>query len=76
MRKIWEREDVRVRINTSSQVLVYGTRDELRGEFDRIVRLAAGRANVCMGTGALPYETPPENVLWLKELCGNHLRAT
>ena len=23
--------------------------------------------NVCLGTGALPYETPPENVLRLQE---------
>lgn len=76
MRKISDRSDVRVRINTSSQVMVYGTRAELRGEFERIVRLAAGRANVCLGTGALPYETPPENVLWLKELCGEHESTT
>lgn len=68
MKKIWSRTDVRVRVNTSSHVMVYGTRDELRAEFERIGRLTAGRDNVCMGTGALPYETPPENVLWLKQL--------
>jgi uroporphyrinogen decarboxylase len=76
LRKIWDRTDVRVRVNTSSQVMVYGTRAELRGEFDRIVRLTAGRGNVCLGTGALPYETPPENVLWLKQLCAAHERTT
>jgi len=75
LRKIWDRTDVRVRVNTSSQVMVYGTRAELRGEFERIVRLTAGRGNVCLGTGALPYETPPENVLWLKQLCQAHQRA-
>jgi uroporphyrinogen decarboxylase len=75
MKKIWDRTDVRVRVNTSSQVMVYGTRADLRGEFDRIVHLTAGRGNVCLGTGALPYETPPENVLWLKQLCQAHQRA-
>jgi uroporphyrinogen decarboxylase len=75
MKKIWDRTEVRVRVNTSAQVMVYGTRAELRGEFERIVRLTAGRENVCLGTGALPYETPPENVLWLKQLCGGHERV-
>ena len=32
-----------------------------------VVRLVTGRPNVCLGTGALPYETPPENVLRLRE---------
>jgi len=76
LKKIWDRTEVRVRVNTSSQVMVYGTRAQLRGEFERIVRLTAGRGNVCLGTGALPYETPPENVLWLKQLCQAHQRAT
>ncbi len=68
MRKIWDRADVRVRVNTSSEVMVRGTRDQLRAEVERIKRLTAGRGNVCLGTGALPYETPPENVVWLAEL--------
>jgi uroporphyrinogen decarboxylase len=69
MNRIWDRTDVRVRVNTSSEVMVRGTPDELRSEVDRIVRLTAGRVNVCLGTGALPYETPPENVLLVGELC-------
>ncbi|MEE8452512.1 MAG: uroporphyrinogen decarboxylase family protein [Thermoguttaceae bacterium] len=69
MKIIWDRTNVRVRVNTSSQVLVHGTRDELCREVERIRRLTAGRENVCLGTGALPYDTPPENVLWLKSLC-------
>ena len=76
MKKIWNRTDVRVRVNTSAEVMVRGTRDELRAEFARIVRLTTGRENVCLGTGALPYETPPENVLWQKELCQAHQAAT
>ncbi len=68
LRKVWNRTDVRVRVNTSAEVMVRGTREKLRAELDRIRRLTAGRDNVCLGTGALPYETPPENVLWLKEL--------
>ncbi len=69
MREIWDRTDVRVRVNTSSEVIVRGTREAIRAEVDRIVELTAGRANVCLGTGALPYETPPENVLFVKACC-------
>jgi len=69
MRAIWDRTDVRVRVNTSSEVMVRGTRDAIRAEVDRIVALTAGRANVCLGTGALPYEAPPENVLLVKAYC-------
>ena len=69
MRKVWDRTDVRVRVNTSSEVMVRGTRDTICAEVDRIVQLTAGRENVCLGTGALPYETPPENVLIVKEYC-------
>jgi len=69
MQKVWHRTDVRIRINTSSEVMVRGDRQMLQQEAERIARLAAGRPNVCMGTGALPYETPPENVLFLKSYC-------
>ena len=69
MAKIWSRAEVRVRVNLSPQVMVRGTRRQLRREVNRVKGLTAGRENVCLGTGALPYETPPENVLWLKELC-------
>ncbi len=69
MRRIWDRTDVRVRVNTSPRVLCLGTREDIRADVDRIAQLVAGRDNVCLGTGALPYETPPENVLWLQQLC-------
>jgi uroporphyrinogen decarboxylase len=69
MREIWERTDVRVRVNTSSEVMVRGSLEMIQAEIDRIVALTAGRDNVCLGTGALPYETPPEHVLFIKEYC-------
>ena len=69
MKKIWDRTEVRVRVNTSAEVMVRGTWEQIRAEVDRIVRLTAGRRNVCLGTGALPYETLPENVLRVKAYC-------
>ncbi len=69
MKKIWDRTDVRVRVNAAPAIMARGSRDELREEVERIVSITAGRENVCFGTSALPYETPPENVLWVQELC-------
>ena len=69
MKKIWDRTDVRVRVNAAPVIMARGSRREIRDEVDRIVQITAGRENVCFGTSALPYETPPENVLWVKELC-------
>ena len=68
MEKIWDRTDVRVRINAAPRIVAQGSRDELLAEAHRIAALAAGRENVCMGTSALPYETPPANVLYLQEV--------
>ncbi len=67
MRRVWNRTDVRVRINMDLRVLVQGPWQAIRSEVDRMLALARGRPNVCMGTGVLPYETPPERVLQVAE---------
>jgi len=56
---------VRVRVNTGSEIISRGPWEAIRADADRILRLVEGRPNVCLGTGAVPYETPPENVLRL-----------
>jgi len=67
MKKVWDRTDVRIRINSDVRLISCGTWEQIRADADRIIRMAEGRENVCMGTGALPYETPPENVLKVME---------
>lgn len=67
LEKIWDRTDVRVRVNTDVEIIARGPWPRIQAEADRIARLVRGRPNVCMGTGALPYETPPEHVLRLRE---------
>lgn len=69
MRKIWDRTEIRVRVNASPKIMAQGTREELRAEVERIAKISAGRENTCFGTSALPYETPPENVDYVQELC-------
>ncbi len=58
---------VAVRINLDPNTVAYGTREQIAGEIDRILALAATRPNCLLGTGCLPYETPPENVYFIRE---------
>ena len=59
--------EVMARVNMSPAITAGGTWDEIRAEVDRILALIGTRKAACLGTGALPYETPPENVLKIKE---------
>ena len=67
MDKMRDKPEVRVRVNMDVEVISRGPWTRIQADADRVIRLAAGRANVCLGTGALPYETPPENVVQLRE---------
>ena len=42
---------------------------EFKAEIDAVIELAAGRENILLGTGAIPYETPVENLMFMKEYC-------
>jgi len=67
MAKVWNRTDVRIRVNCDLRIIAAGTWEEIKAEADRVIELCRGRENVCLGTGALPYETRPENVLRVME---------
>ncbi|MFC1581946.1 uroporphyrinogen decarboxylase family protein [Planctomycetota bacterium] len=54
---------VMVRVNTDPEIISRGSWPHIQAELDRILTLVAGREKVCLGTGALPYETPTENVM-------------
>ena len=54
MKKVWDRTEIRVRVNMDVEVISRGTWDRIRAEADRVAGLAAGRPNVCLGTGAFP----------------------
>lgn len=59
---------VMVRVNMAPAIVASGTWPQIRTEVERVRALAAGRARVCLGTGALPFETPPEHVLRIAEV--------
>ena len=67
MAKFGHRTDVKVRINLDPETVSHGSKTAILSEVDRILELADGRPNILLGTGAAPYETPPENILLIKE---------
>jgi uroporphyrinogen-III decarboxylase len=58
---------VRVRVNMNPVIVAGLDGDRIRREVDRVLAIAGGRPNCLLGTGALPYETPPENVRLIRE---------
>lgn len=67
MKKMKEYPEIMVRINCDFRVIASGTPEQIDAEADRVVALGRGRNRVCIGTGALPYETPTENVFRFME---------
>ena len=67
MAKMVDCPEVIVRINMTSNAVVRGVPEEMKAEIDEILDMASTRPNCLLGTGALPYETPPENVAWIAE---------
>ncbi|NOZ24354.1 MAG: hypothetical protein GXP25_25025 [Planctomycetes bacterium] len=61
-----DRNDMTVRVNMDPVTVAQGTSSKILSEIDRIIELAKGRSNILLGTGALPYETPPDNVKLIK----------
>lgn len=59
--------DVKVRVNMRSDIVVSCDKQKIYAEIDRIIELTRGCKNCILGTGALPYETPIENVHLIKE---------
>jgi uroporphyrinogen-III decarboxylase len=58
---------VRIRVNLDPGVVACCEPERIYRAVDRILDIAAGRSNCVMGTGALPYETPPENIRLIRE---------
>ena len=61
---------VKVRVNMDPGIVACTDRQRIYREVDRVLQFAGGRGNCVMGTGALPFETPPENVHLIEEYLG------
>ncbi|MCE5238325.1 hypothetical protein LLH23_07510 [bacterium] len=63
------RPEVRVRVNLDPAVYTSGTPAAMQVAVDEVVKLAARRPNLLLGTGAIPYETPHQNIQALIAMC-------
>ena len=66
MEKMLPHPEVMVRINTHLHAFASGDLAGVHRELERVLALTAGRENVCIGTGALPFEADPDIVLKAK----------
>jgi uroporphyrinogen decarboxylase len=58
---------VKIRVNLDPGVVACREPERIYRGIDRVLEIAGGRTNCVMGTGALPYETPPENIRLIRE---------
>ena len=57
---------VKVRVNMDPGIVACSDPERIHREIDRILEFAGSRPNCLLGTGALPFETSPENIRLIK----------
>lgn len=62
---------VKVRVNLDPGIVACPDPARIRRDVDRVLALVGGRPGFLMGTGALPLETPPENIRLIREYLAN-----
>jgi uroporphyrinogen decarboxylase len=58
---------VKIRVNLDPNVVACHDPQRIYRAVDHVLEIAGGRPNCLMGTGALPLETPPENMRLIRE---------
>ena len=58
---------VKIRVNMESGTVACSDTERIYREIDRILEISKDHPNCLLGTGALPYETPPENVQLIRD---------
>jgi uroporphyrinogen decarboxylase len=58
---------IKIRVNLDPGVVACQEPDRIRRGIDRVLEIVGDRPNCVMGTGALPLETPPDNIRLIRE---------
>ncbi|NLX96098.1 MAG: hypothetical protein GXY83_07975 [Rhodopirellula sp.] len=58
---------VKIRVNLDPAVVACNEPQRLYRAIDHVLEIVGGRANCVMGTGAMPLETPPDNIRLIRE---------
>jgi uroporphyrinogen decarboxylase len=72
MEKMKAHSEVKVRINMDPRPITANDFDAIKKEVNRVIALAAGTTDICIGTGCLPFEADPQMVLKTKEYILSH----
>lgn len=59
--------EVKVRVNLDAGVVACSDPERIYRGVDRVLEIVKGRPNCLMGTGAMPLETPVENICLIRE---------
>ncbi len=66
--RVWKTHPhVKVRVNIDSGSIAGSDTERIYRAVDRALSIIGGRTNCVMGSGALPYETPPQNIRLIRE---------
>jgi uroporphyrinogen decarboxylase len=70
--RVWRTHPhVKIRMNLDPGVVACHDPQRIYRAIDYVLSIAAGRDNCVMGTGAMPLETPPENIRLIREYLAN-----
>jgi uroporphyrinogen decarboxylase len=58
---------VKIRVNLDPGVVACRDPDRIYRAIDHVLEIVGGRSQCVMGTGAMPLETPPENIRLIRE---------
>ena len=67
----WSHPHVKIRVNMDPVVVACDDAETIYREIDRILAITSDHPNCLMGTGCLPYETPPENIQLIHDYLAN-----
>ena len=70
LKTIWDRTEIRVRVNGDGRAISRGPWERIQADADRILRLVRHRPNVCLGTGALPSNPTGECMSLMEYVSG------
>ncbi len=62
---------VQIRVNLDPGVVACPEPERIYRGIDRVLEIMGSRTNCVMGTGAMPLETPPENIRLIREYLAN-----
>jgi uroporphyrinogen decarboxylase len=62
---------IKLRVNLDPGVVACPEPERIYRGIDRVLAIVGARMNCVMGTGALPLETPPENIRLIREYVAN-----